>query len=114
MPEPILDMNAFENLNTLAGSDFIGELIHTFLEEAPTLLAQLRSSLSAGDADTFRRAAHSLKSNAASFGATQLTELAREMEGLARDLKLDDANAKMNAVEESYKQVAGALKGLEK
>ena len=50
----------------------------TFLEDAPALLAELRSARAAADADRFRRAAHSLKSNSHTFGATALGALARD------------------------------------
>ena len=44
------------------------------------MLAELRSARAAGDAERFRRAAHSLKSNSNTFGALALGALARELE----------------------------------
>ena len=44
------------------------------------MLAELRTALAAPIADTFRRAAHSLKSNGNTFGALALGRLARELE----------------------------------
>jgi histidine phosphotransfer protein HptB len=44
------------------------------------LLAELRSARAAGSAERFRRAAHSLKSNGNTFGATGLADLARALE----------------------------------
>ena len=46
-----LDMSTFEELKQMSGSDFIDELVDTFLEDAPKLLAELRSSLAARDAE---------------------------------------------------------------
>ena len=66
------------------GRDFVAELIDTFVEDARELLAALRRSLGAADVDAFRRAAHSLKSNSESLGATSLSGLARELEAMAR------------------------------
>ena len=80
----IIDMTAFENLKSMAGADFIGELIVTFLDDAPQMIQQMRSSLAANDAETFRRAAHSLKSNAAVFGAVALHAVEKELERLTR------------------------------
>lgn len=62
MSNPI-DMPVFTELQQAAGAEFATELVGTFLEEAPPMLAELRSAQAAGVSDVFRRAAHSLKSN---------------------------------------------------
>lgn len=113
MTQPIIDMTAFENLKSMAGADFIGELIATFLDDAPQLIQQLRASLAANDADTFRRAAHSLKSNAASFGANELCALAKELELLGRENKLGDVGNRLGVMEEAYAVAASELKGMQ-
>lgn len=77
---PIIDVAVFAELQAAAGHAFIIELVQTFSEEAPTLLVELRRAQQAGAADRFRRAAHSLKSNCNTFGATRLAELARSLE----------------------------------
>ena len=43
---------------------------------------RLNDALYSGDVDGLRRAAHTLKSNAATFGATALEELCRELEAI--------------------------------
>ena len=105
MAEPTIDLPTFTELQAAAGAEFVAELIGTFLEEAPTMLAELRSAQVAGAADTFRRAAHSLKSNSHTFGATRLGELARDLElgGLIAD------TAPLDALEAEYQLVAAAL-----
>ena len=108
----VIDANAFEDLKQMAGADFIGELIDTFLEDAPQLITQLHSALTTNDAETFRRAAHSLKSNAASFGATYLSSLAKELEMLGRENKLNEVGDKLKALEEAYQVVVQELKGM--
>jgi HPt (histidine-containing phosphotransfer) domain-containing protein len=108
MAEPTIDLPTFTELQAAAGAEFVTELVGTFLEEAPTMLAELRSAQVAGAADTFRRAAHSLKSNSHTFGATRLGELARDLElgGLIAD------TAPLDALEAEYQLVAAALTGL--
>ena len=76
----VIDNDVFAALVDSAGADFMPELIDSFLEDAPQGLAALRSASAAGDAVGFRRAAHSLKSNGVTFGATAFAELARELE----------------------------------
>ena len=80
MTAKTIDPVTFEALQQTAGAEFVGELVDTFLEEAPAMMAELRDALAAGNADTFRRAAHSLKSNSLTFGAVTLGALARDLE----------------------------------
>jgi HPt (histidine-containing phosphotransfer) domain-containing protein len=93
MNPPVIDPHTFDELQANAGADFVLELVDTFAEEAPRLLAELRSALASGAAERFRRAAHSLKSNSHTFGATRLAAMARalELEGLPPDAAALDA-----------------------
>ena len=107
MTAPVIDAATFAELQASAGADFVKELVDTFLEEAPAMLAELKRALAAGEAEPFRRAAHSLKSNANTFGALALGTLARELElgGL-------DAGRQPGALErldEAYQRAAAAL-----
>jgi histidine phosphotransfer protein HptB len=76
----VIDPHIFDELQANAGADFVLELVDTFAEEAPRLLAELRSALAADATERFRRAAHSLKSNSNTFGATRLATMARALE----------------------------------
>jgi HPt (histidine-containing phosphotransfer) domain-containing protein len=77
---PAIDPTVFAELQATAGAEFVAELADTFLEEAPLMLSELRAAQAAGSAERFRRAAHSLKSNSQTFGATTLGALARDLE----------------------------------
>ncbi|MFL7870208.1 MAG: Hpt domain-containing protein [Anaerolineales bacterium] len=103
-----IDRSVLADLTASVGEDFIGELIDTFLEEAPGMFSEMKQALSAGDVDSFRRAAHSLKSNANTFGATGLAEQARELEYMARENNLDIGN-KLEVLEDAYKKAAREL-----
>ncbi len=80
MNNPVIDPHVFDELQANAGADFVADLVDTFGEEAPPLVAEMRAALEVGDAERFRRAAHSLKSNGSTFGATRFAALARELE----------------------------------
>ncbi len=108
MSDPIINPSTFAELQEAAGAEFVTELVGTFLEETPVMLAELRSAQAAGNADAFRRAAHSLKSNSHTFGATRLGELARDLElgGLITE------RAPLDALDAEYQRAAVALKEL--
>jgi HPt (histidine-containing phosphotransfer) domain-containing protein len=106
-----IDMNTFNALKESTGADFIGELIDAFLDDAPDGLSQMRTALANGDVDTFRREAHSLKSNAATFGAMELSALAKELELMGRENNLNIGD-RLEVLEETYRQVESQLKAL--
>jgi len=106
-----IDRSVLTVLSESVGEDFVGELIDTFIKEAPGMFDEMRQALSAGDADSFRRAAHSLKTNANTFGAMELAESAKELEYLARENDLDIRD-RLETLEESYEKVAKELRSL--
>jgi HPt (histidine-containing phosphotransfer) domain-containing protein len=109
MSAAVIDATVFAELQEAAGAEFVAELVGTFLEEAPGMLAELRRARAAGDGERFRRAAHSLKSNCHTFGAQGLGGLARELElrGLAADPAQDAAA--LGALDAAYAHAAAAL-----
>ena len=108
MPAPAIDTALYAELQDTAGAEFAAELVGTFLEEAPLMLAELRSAHADRNGERFRRAAHSLKSNSHTFGATGLAELARELElgGLPSDA------SPLDALDSEYARAAAALQEL--
>jgi histidine phosphotransfer protein HptB len=110
MSDATIDLATFTELKESAGADFMEELVQTFLEEAPAMLKELRESLAAGDADTFRRAAHSLKSNGMTFGAVALGAMARDLE--LGGLPASPQSSVLDALAQEYERVAVSLKEL--
>ena len=107
-----IDRGTFKDLQDTAGADFVAELVDTFFEEAPRMLQALRDALAAGDADAFRRAAHSLKSNAHTFGALALGARAREVELGGLPATAAAGAAVLDALDADYARAAAALKAL--
>ena len=109
MTDDTISLAVFRDLQQTAGASFVAELVDTFLEEVPQMLAELRAAQVAGAAERFRRAAHSLKSNGQTFGATQFGAMARELElgGLIATA------APIDALDAEFALVAAALKDLQ-
>jgi histidine phosphotransfer protein HptB len=105
-----VDRTILQALRESVGEDFIGVMLDTFLEETAQLMKDLQSSLSANDADAFRRAAHSMKSNAATFGAMRLSELAKELETIARAGSLSEVGDRLEVLEEALKSASKEIK----
>ena len=109
MTATTIDPATFEALQQTAGAEFVGELVDTFLEEAPAMMAELRDTLAAGNADAFRRAAHSLKSNSLTFGALTLGAMARGLELGGLDPVRAAGAQPLDALAQEYARVAAAL-----
>lgn len=106
MTGPVIDRAAYAELQETMGVDFAAELLETFLAEAPGMLADLRQAAAGNDAEGFRRAAHSIKSNAGLFGATALADMARGMELGGMQAVAPDA------IEAAYARASATLRGL--
>jgi CheY-like chemotaxis protein len=112
MPDAaVLDPKALENLLSMLGGEFVYlvELIDSFLEDAPQLLAELNQYIKGGDAAGVRRMAHSLKSNGADFGATTFSNLCKELEMMAKSGTIDGAAGLAAEIVAEYGRVEAAL-----
>jgi len=66
------------------------------LADAPGQLATLRDAATSGDAEAARRAAHTLKGNGRTFGATALASLCQEAEAAATSGDIDAVRARVD------------------
>jgi HPt (histidine-containing phosphotransfer) domain-containing protein len=107
----IIDQATFHELKQMSGADFINELIDAFLEDAPNMIQNMRTALDKKDVESFRRNAHSLKSNANTFGATEHGVLAKELEFMAKENNLEVGN-RLEVLNETFGKVAEELKGM--
>jgi signal transduction histidine kinase/DNA-binding response OmpR family regulator/HPt (histidine-containing phosphotransfer) domain-containing protein len=116
-PEPeaaVLDPAALNNLLSMVGGEFsyLAELIDSFLEDAPQLLAELNQFVEDEDAVGVRRVAHSLKSNGADFGAATFSHLCKELEMLGKSGVLNGAADLAAQIAAEYGKVEAALTAL--
>jgi CheY-like chemotaxis protein len=110
----VLEPSALQKLRQVVGddADVLAELIESFLEDAPVLLADLRQALEEGNASGVRMHAHSLKSNSADFGATRLNVLCKELEQRGRNEELEGAAALLAEAEHEFARVREALQDM--
>jgi HPt (histidine-containing phosphotransfer) domain-containing protein len=104
-----IDQATFNELKQMSGADFINELIDAFLDDAPAMISQMQAALETKDVESFRRNAHSLKSNANTFGAVELAGLAKELELMAKEGNLEVGN-RLESLRVSLGKAAEELK----
>lgn len=107
----VLDNRVLDDLRESVGGDqaFVAELIDELLADAPVQLAALREATAGGDAETARRAAHTLKGNGRTFGAVEFASLCQEAEAAAATGDLDVVAQRLDAIDTSWEQVRPAL-----
>jgi signal transduction histidine kinase/DNA-binding response OmpR family regulator/HPt (histidine-containing phosphotransfer) domain-containing protein len=106
-----LDPGWLERLRRTVGNDpeVLGELIDSFLTDAPRLLADLRRSVEQGDTAGVRLAAHSLKANGAEFGAKAFAEVCKQLEAAGKAGMLEEADRLLKQAETEYERVHAGL-----
>jgi HPt (histidine-containing phosphotransfer) domain-containing protein len=80
------------------------EVVNKQAAEIPDLISQVEAALEAGNAREAERAAHSLKSYSASFGARSLWSLAQEAEARAKAGDLAAVSGMMEAMHAAHGQ----------
>jgi HPt (histidine-containing phosphotransfer) domain-containing protein len=85
------------------------ELIDSFLEERPKLMANLQRAVDTSDPDRLQFAAHVLKGSMRCFHAPQAMQPAEEMEAMGREKRLTDWDRMYDQVVLAVERLAEAL-----
>jgi HPt (histidine-containing phosphotransfer) domain-containing protein len=105
-----LDPAALERMRSIAPDDeSFGRLVSSFLDNGVSLLAQLADAAGNSDIDLLRRTSHTLKSNAAAFGATELADLCATLEAQSRNDAVTGADAQVAAIATAFDGARRAL-----
>ncbi|MGZ5008452.1 MAG: response regulator [Methylobacter sp.] len=89
-------------LCNMGGATLVQKVLQLFFTNTPLQLEKIKAGMLADDIETVRHAAHSLKSAAASVGATRLSELAGTIENAVREGSLDAAPETLTLMEQVY------------
>jgi HPt (histidine-containing phosphotransfer) domain-containing protein len=107
----VLDRQVLDDLRASVGNDdaFFAELVDELLADAPGQLATLREAAAAGDAESARRAAHTLKGNGRTFGAAELSELGQQLEAAAAASDLEAVLEGLDVLDAVWEKTRAAL-----
>jgi len=108
---PVLDTGVFEQLARDTSEEIVPRMLAAFCKETRTRIDVLRQL---GETDTtdferLQREAHTLKSSASTFGATELHRVARDMEAACRNGEQTRALEMLDALIESGERALVAL-----
>lgn len=108
----VLDETTLRRLQADIGGEpnVMAELIATFLRDAPRMIALMRDGLAAGNLRDLNRAAHTVKSTAAIFGAGALSQMCRELEADSKREMPPDAAPRVEAIAAEMARVEADLR----
>jgi len=107
-----LNPQAIENLRAISPDDdgeFLRELVDIFLADTPKQISDVEQALAARNASDLTRAAHSIKGSASNFGATELAEIARDIEHHGKAGELDLAQGRLSGLHDAFARIQPAL-----
>jgi HPt (histidine-containing phosphotransfer) domain-containing protein len=113
----ILDLTAIKRVKETLGRQadtMFPTLLQGFFDDGVRLLADARRAVQQNNLKELRRAAHTLKSSSATFGATALSTVARELDNLARHGNPDGADELIERAEQEYTKAKAALEQIDK
>lgn len=106
-----LDPGALKDMLAMVGDDpeFVGEIVDTYLADAPEQFTGMRAALAADDLATLGRHAHTLKGNSRNVGATALAAIAQSIEESSREGDATLAGPRIEAAEQEFTRVTASL-----
>ncbi len=110
--QTVLDVEVIERIRDMerrGAPRLLERLIHTYLDTAARLVADVDAALAAEDAAGLRQSAHTLKSSSANLGATELARLCAQIESEARAGRVAPAHEVWPQARAEYQRVARAL-----
>ncbi len=109
--QPVIDPTIFARFfESLGGEvEFLNEVVEEYLTSSPGLFASMQQAIAAGEAPALQRAAHSLKTGSATFGALAFAAQCKELEDIGKMGMLERAEEKFKALEAAYPDVVAAL-----
>lgn len=102
---PLVDRSALDPIMKVTGAAVMRRIIEAFWGEVDNMLAALNAAIDAGDQDSIRKAAHTLKGSSSNVGAGRAARIAATME------KADPAQARvlLIALRQSLEETRPAL-----
>lgn len=84
-------------------------VVRIYLDQAPTILRELRAAVDESEPERCSKAAHSLKSSSMNVGAKTLSALCKELESLGKRGSTDGAANLLDQIGALYPEVEVAL-----
>lgn len=107
-----IDENALKALLSLGQSGAPGlfeKVFRMFEDSSPEMIEAMQSGFAAGDTETVRSAAHSLKSSAAYLGGVDLSSSCKVIEAAARSDTLEEQRETIEGLTVCFEETRSAI-----
>ncbi len=101
---PLFDPSVYSALCSELGAEDAAEVLQAFLADTPRKIAAMVSATE--DRLAIKRAAHSIKSSAATFGFAELSALARDLESGIEGMGAPQLNQCVEVLGQAFEKVA--------
>ena len=101
---PLFDPSVFRGLCSELGSEDAAEVLQAFLADTPRQMTLIM--LATTDRLSIKRAAHSIKSSAATFGFAKLSDLARDLEAGIGGMSASQLDQSVGTLGAAFEQTA--------
>lgn len=108
-PGPIDEERINELRNSVSGA--FNKMVIAYIEDLPLHISSLEEAINAKDSEKIRHFAHSIKGSSKNFGATELADIAKEIEDMGRDHRFENADTQLIALFEQVDRVIEYLQG---
>jgi signal transduction histidine kinase/CheY-like chemotaxis protein/HPt (histidine-containing phosphotransfer) domain-containing protein len=106
---PLIDRAVLTELAEEIGEDGVDETLQVFLAETETRLQRLRHLRATGDRGRIETEAHTLKGASATFGFSQLSKAAADLERSAAVISAEDCAAQVTRLDAVFKALRAEL-----
>ena len=108
--QPVLDPGPLHDLLDLGvGPELIQELVGLLKEDVPSRIQAVRLGFEAGDEEQVLQEAHQLKGALGNLGLLRFADLARQVEQMAREGRLQEGGPVVSAFPAAYEEALAAL-----
>jgi len=113
---PPIDRAVIEGIRMLEGpgrEGLVEKVVSLYLSDSLAHMERVRASAEAGDMESLRRAAHTLKSSSANVGATGVSEICRKIEAdVAGGNPPASVGSLIERLESEYRSACGELRAI--
>jgi CheY-like chemotaxis protein/HPt (histidine-containing phosphotransfer) domain-containing protein len=102
-------LDKYRELDPSGGLGLARQIMRVYLESSGESVGQVERAIAASDAETLRRAAHTLKSSTANVGGMALSDIFRELERLGKEARLDEAGPLFDTARREYERVRSEI-----
>jgi HPt (histidine-containing phosphotransfer) domain-containing protein len=89
--------------------ELLRDIVQIYLEDVPGMLERIHSAVSGGDANSLRRAAHSLKGLAATLSAQEVVGVASRLEHMGAARNLAEASQIVTEVDQRVSELTQSV-----